>query len=128
VRGKVKRKDIWSTCYWCRNNFCTVRKMDERGRFREAPKLCGDRCESLSRRWDMMAQAGGLTSSKYGYAEKYSLSTLKKLVSQHPCGHERTPDNTYSHAGRDQCLSCRRRRARIGARARAMKNKMKEAA
>jgi hypothetical protein len=122
-KSHQRSKEIWSTCYWCRNNFCTVRRIHG-GKFRGPEKFCSYRCENRSRRWDGIAVAGGLTRSKHAGTLKYSVSTAGNLC--YPCGHERTPENTYSNADRRWCLLCRRNRDRKRMQIKA--EKMKEAA
>jgi hypothetical protein len=121
-RRQIKRREIWSTCYWCRENFCTVRRMLEQ-KCREPRKFCSKRCENMSRRWDAIAIAGGLTRSKY------PSSLPASLLAYYPCGHERSKENTHTHAGKGRCIACRRRRAAIYQQKRKeAKVKMKEAA
>lgn len=100
--SKVRYREVWSTCYWCRQNFCTMRAWFPgiRGH-RKAPFFCGYKCESLSRRWDHIC-ASGLTSSKYGYGMRFSLHSL----TFYPCGHERTPANTRTYSGKKRCKPC----------------------
>lgn len=98
--SKVRYREVWSTCYWCRQNFCTMRAWFPgiRG-IRKSPKFCGDKCESLSKRWDHIAEHKGIVATKYRCKSLYSLFRF-------PCGHERIPANTRSHAGKTRCKPC----------------------